>query len=202
MYSSLWLRCKGAGGQPGQQGGGAGLRVGAAGAKVCYWYTGCVGHIVLDSSALVTLAGADALALLALSAHTSLTVSDVYRETVEQGLAKGYPDAVAIAGLFEQGIVTIQDPRRKEKLAGISRTDSLVLLLAQEVSAAALLVNDQVLLRKAEQRGLAAQFSAEFVQELYQSGRISRRRRDRVLRDFVANERYTEEFVEALLLGR
>ena len=171
-------------------------------AKVCYWYTGCVGHMVLDSSALVTLAGADALPLLALSAHKSLTVSEVYRETVEVGLAKAYPDAVAIAGLFEHGTVTIQDPRRKEKLAGISRTDSLVLLLAQEVAAAALLVNDQVLLRKAEQRGLAAQFSAEFVQELYHTGRISRRRRDRVFRDFVTNERYTEEFVEALLLRR
>jgi hypothetical protein len=121
---------------------------------------------------------------------------------VEVGLAKAYPDAVAIAGLFEHGTVTIQDPRRSQKLAGISRTDSLVLLLAQEVAATALLVNDQALLRKAEQRGLPAQFSAEFVQELYRMGRISRRRRDRLLRDFVANERYTEEFVEALLRRR
>ena len=156
----------------------------------------------MDSSALVTLASAEALGLLALSPHKALTVPEVYRETVEIGIAQGYPDAVAIGRLFEQGVVTIQDSRRKEKLAGISRTDSLVLLLAQEVSAAAVLVNDQALLRKAEQRGLAAQFSAEFVQELYQTGRISRRRRDRLFQDFVANGRYSEEFMEALFLRR
>lgn len=161
-----------------------------------------MGHIVLDSSALVTLAGADALTLLALSPHKGLTVSEVYRETVEIGLATAYPDAVAIARLFEQGTVTIQDPRRQGKLAGISRTDSLVLLLAQEVSAAAVLVNDQALLRRAKQRGLVAQFSAEFVQELCDTGRISRRRRDTLLREFVANGRYSEEFMEALLLRR
>ena len=109
---------------------------------------------------------------------------------------------MAIASVFEQGMVTIQDTRRREKLAGISLTDSSVLRLAQEVSAAALLANDQVLLRRAEQVGLAAQFSAEFVLELCHAGRISRRRLDGLLRDFVANGRYSEEFMEALILRR
>jgi hypothetical protein len=157
-----------------------------------------VGFLVLDSSALITLAGADGLPLLALAPHKAITVSEVYRETVEIGSVRAYPDAAAIGGLFEQGIVSVQDPRRKEKMTGISPTDSLVLLLAEEVSAAVLLVNDQALLRRAEQRGLAAQFTAEFVQELHRAGRISRRRRDRLFRDFVANRRYSEDFMEAL----
>ena len=94
---------------------------------------------------------------------------------------------MAIASVFEQGMVTIQDTRRREKLAGISLTDSS---------------NHQVLLRRAEQVGLAAQFSAEFVLELCHAGRISRRRLDGLLRDFVANGRYSEEFMEALILRR
>jgi len=158
--------------------------------------------MVLDSSALITLAGADALALLALSPHKAVTVSEVYRETVEIGSVKAYPDAAAIGRLFEQGVVRVRDPRRKEKLTGISPTDSLVLRLAEEVAAAVLLVNDQALLRKAEQRGLAAQFTAEFVQELYDAGRLSRRRRARLFQEFVANGRYSEEFMGTFLLRR
>jgi predicted nucleic acid-binding protein len=158
--------------------------------------------MIVDSSALITLAGADALPLLTLSPHKAVTVSEVYRETVETGSAMAYPDAAAIGSLFQQGIVTVQDPRRKQKLAGISRTDSLVLLLAEEVAAAVLLVNDQALLRKAEQRGLVAQFTAELVQELYRAGRVSRRRRDDLFRDFVANRRYSEEFMQAFSAGR
>lgn len=161
-----------------------------------------MGHLVIDSSALVTLAGAEALGLLALSPHKALTVPEVYRETVEIGIAQGYPDALAIGRLFEEGVVTVRDPRRKEKLAGISRTDSLVLLLAGEVSAAVFLVNDQALLRKAEQLRVPAQFTAEFVQELCQAGRISCPRRDRLLEGFVANGRYSEEFLGALILRR
>ena len=158
--------------------------------------------MVVDSSVLITLAGADALSLFALSPHRAITVSEVHRETVEIGLAQAYPDATAIGKLFEQGILTVQDPRRKEKLTGISPTDSLVLLLAEEVSAAVLLVNDQALLRKAEQRRVAAQFTAEFVQELYQAGQISRRRRDSLFRNFVTNGRYSEEFMETFFLRR
>ena len=158
--------------------------------------------MVLDSSALITLAGAEALALLARSPHRAITPSEVYRETVEIGLVKACPDAAAIGRLFQQGVVRVQDPRRREKLAGISRTDSLVLLLAEEVSAAVLLVNDQALWRKAEQRGLAAQYTAEFVQELYRTGRVSRRRRDSLFRDFLANRRYSEQFMEAFFLRR
>ena len=164
---------------------------------MCFQYTRCVGFIVLDSSALITLAGADGLPLLALSPHKTITVSAVYRETVEIGAARAHPDAAAIGRLFEQGVVRVQDPHRREKMAGLSETDSLVLRLAEEVSAAVLLVNDQALLRRAEQRGLAAQFTAEFVQELHRARRISRRRRDGLFRDFVANRRYSQEFMEA-----
>lgn len=158
--------------------------------------------LVLDSSALITLAGANALPLLRLSPHRALTVSGVYSETVEAGLARAHPDAVAIREAFEIQIVAIQNPRSTETLAGISRTDSQVLLLAEEVAAAALLVNDKPLWRKAEQRGLPARFTAEFVEDLYQAGKISRKRRDGLLDGFVSRLRYSEEFIRALLLAR
>lgn len=75
--------------------------------------------LVLDSSALITLAGAQALGLLGLSRHTAFTVSEVYRETVEIGSLKAYPDAAAIGRLFEQGIVAVRDPRHEEKIIGV-----------------------------------------------------------------------------------
>ena len=171
-------------------------------AKVCYWYTGCVGLLVLDSSALITLAGAGALRLLTLSPHKACTVTEVYRETVEAGWGKARAEAVEIARCFDRKMVTIQDPLGSEKLAGISRTDSQVLLLAEETGAADLLTNDRTLLAKAEQRGLPACVTAEFVMELHENGKISRKRRDRLLGDFLDRGRYSEEFLRALLLGR
>jgi hypothetical protein len=87
-------------------------------------------------------------------------------------------------------------------LAGISLTDSLVLRLGEEVRAAAVLINDQALLRKAEERGLPAQVTAQFVHSLYVARKISRARRDKLLNDFVAHGRYSEQFLQAFLLGR
>ena len=161
-----------------------------------------MGTLIVDSSALITLAGADALSLLALWPHGVATVADVYRETVEAGLAKGYPDAASIGRVFEKEVICIRNPRRTGKFSGISRTDSLVLLLAEEIADARLLVNDQTLLRKAEEIGLATQYTAEFVQELYEAGKIPRRRCDRLFEDFLSNLRYSREFIEAFLLGR
>lgn len=155
--------------------------------------------LVVDASSLITLAGADALGLLSLSPLKACTVAEVYRETVEVGLARGYRDAPAISRAFEQGLLTIRDPRRAEKLTGISRTDSLLLHLAEETGAE-ILVNDQALLRKAEERGLPARVTAEFVQRLYKAKKISGARRDALLKDFVANGRYSEDFLLAFLL--
>ena len=116
---------------------------------MCYWYTECVGLLVADSSALITLAGADTLSLLRLSAHKAVTVPEVYQEVVEAGLAGAYPDALAIRRAFEDGIVTVRPAHRSEKIPGISPTDSLIILLAEEVEAAELLINDRALYRKA-----------------------------------------------------
>ena len=157
--------------------------------------------LVLDSSALITLAGADALGLLRLSPHKACTVGEVYREAVEWGREKGRPDALLIGRLFERGIVTIQDPRRRERLPGISQTDSLVIHLAEEARAALCLMNDQELRDRAVRRGLPARYTAEFVNELYVTGNISQTRRDALLQAFLANRRYTEHFLQSLFSG-
>jgi hypothetical protein len=63
---------------------------GPPGAKVCYWYTG-----VWDrSSWIVGLGhpgGHGRIGRSHLPTHRALAVSEVYRETVETGLAQGYP---------------------------------------------------------------------------------------------------------------
>jgi len=160
-----------------------------------------VGYLVADASALVTLAGADALGLLRLSPHQVCTVPEVREETVEAGLARGFSDAHAIARFFAAGRLEVIAPRRREKMDGISFADSLLLSLAEQISADDLLVNDRRVLRKAEQRGLPARLTAEFVQDLYQQRRISRARRDRLFGSFVDRQRYTDDFIRALLLG-
>ena len=161
-----------------------------------------MGNVVVDSSTLITLAGAGALDLLKLVPHRARTVSAVHRETVEVGVARGIADAAAIAAAFAQRVVAIQEPRRKDRLPGISLADSLVLHLAVELGAACVFTNDRTLFRKARQQGLVAGISAELVLDLHTEGRISQQRRDALLKEFVARGRYSEEFIQALLLGR
>ena len=156
----------------------------------------------MDSSALITLAGAGALSLLPLARRDARTVPEVYRETVEVGLSQGYPDARAIGDCFRRGWIQAQSPKRPMELPGLSRTDSLVLRLAEETAAAGLLVNDRTLLRKAEQRNLPARVTLEFVWERLEARQISRRRFDQLLFNFRERRRYSEEFLEAFLLGR
>jgi len=156
----------------------------------------------VDSSALITLAGGGALSLLALAPGPVCTVQEVYEETVEAGLARGFPDAVEISHYFRDQRVSIRSPRRDERVEGVSRADSRVLLLAEELGAADLLVNDRTLLGKAVERGLPARFTLEFVVDLSDAGRLSRKRRDALIENFVARGRYSREFVAAVLLGR
>ncbi len=168
--------------------------------KVCYWYTAYVDALVLDSSALVTLAQADALPLLRLSAHEAVTVPEVYRETVEAGLARGHPDALAIREAFERGLIRVRGAGPSGATAEGRHADPLVLALAERMGAAALLVNDRSLFRRAFTLGLPAQLTIEFVQDLLRGGKITRPFRDSLLQKFIARGRYTSEFIEAFHL--
>jgi len=154
--------------------------------------------LVLDSSALITLAAGGALSLLRQWPGDVCTVTEVFQETVEVGGARAFPDASAIARCFQGKTVSVRDPRRRDKLSGLSETDSLIVRLAVELSGR-LLANDQTLRRKAEQRGVSAAFTVEFVQDLYEKAKLSRRRRDQLFTDFVAGGRYSREFMDAFL---
>lgn len=126
---------------------------------------------------------------------------EVFRETVEVGLARGLPNAEPIRQLFERGKIGLRDPRRKEKLPGISQADSLVLHLARELPAEESLVNDQALLAKMKGRGLVVHYTAEFAQALYAEDRISLQRRDDLFREFLLRGRYTEMLLQHIALG-
>ena len=89
-----------------------------------------VNALVLDSSALITLATGDGLALLGRWPGKVYTVAEVYRETVEIGGAVAFPDARAIGHSFQRNVITVRGPRRRDKLSGLSETDSLVVHLA------------------------------------------------------------------------
>ena len=140
--------------------------------------------------------------LLGLWPEPVFTVSDVYRETVETGLARGYPDVPAIQEAFDRRVLTIRKPRRSELLSGVGPTDSLVLLLAGEIPSAELLANDHPLIRKAQQREVPVLYTAEFVWQLHCIGRIAGDRCSALLREFVANERYTQDFMNAFVTQR
>jgi hypothetical protein len=169
---------------------------------VCLRYTGCVDVLVVDSSSLVTLARCGAVGLLELWPNPVVTVQEVYRETVEVGSSKGYADAAAIREAFGLGRIAIRPVAGDERTGGMGAVDWLVLQLAQETPGSEILANDHPLLRKAEQRGLPAFYTAEFVWELGRMGRLRPVRRDALLRDFVAEGRYTEDFMNAFLMQR
>lgn len=154
----------------------------------------------MDSSALITLARANALSLLRLWSGEIWTIHEVYRETVDAGLVKGYSDAIAIQKCFRDEVIRLRQPRRRERLSGISLTDALVILLAEELHAAYLLVNDHALLRRAEEHGVPARFTAEYIKQLHEERAVSGRRMARLFRVFLESRRYSEEFLNALLL--
>jgi hypothetical protein len=156
--------------------------------------------IVIDSSALITLARADALFVLPLGSGEIWTIPEVYQETVDAGLGKGYPDAILIQKCFRDEIVRLRSPRNRGRLSGVSHTDSLVIFLAEELSAAFLLVNDHALLKRAEEHDVPAQFTAEYVKQLYKQGAVSRRRMEHLFRVFQECRRYSEDFLHALLM--
>ena len=156
--------------------------------------------IIIDSSALITLARADALFVLQLWSGEVWTVPEVYQETVDAGLLKGYADATVIRKCFREEIIRLRSPRNRARLSGVSLTDSLVILLAEELSAAFLLVNDHALLKRAEEHGVPARFTAEHVKQLYTENAISRRRMTHLFRVFLECRRYSEDFLNALLM--
>jgi hypothetical protein len=51
----------------------------------------------------------------------------------------------------------------------------------------------------ADSGGITAQYTSEFVLDLARPGAAARTRRDRLFEVFVANQRPTNEFIEALL---
>ncbi|HYN89169.1 MAG TPA: hypothetical protein VER55_11590 [Ardenticatenaceae bacterium] len=98
---------------------------------------------IADASSLIVLARQDALWLLWRVYATVVIVPGVEVETVVQGKAKGYGDALRIEAAIRGGHFVITPPTRDEQLlatsleratAALSRTDCLTLACAKERS--------------------------------------------------------------------
>jgi hypothetical protein len=130
-------------------------------------------YAVVDSSTLISLSWAGGLDLLT-PGHCPLDLVvpvEVHEETVDEGLARGYPDAAAIADAVSGATIT---PR-----VDASSVDHAVLLVAKEYGL--LLTNDVALGRRAANIGVRWLRTADLVLLGVRTERVIERRATAVL---------------------
>jgi predicted nucleic acid-binding protein len=146
-------------------------------------------YAVLDSSSLISLAWAGALDLLD-SVPVGLVVpAEVERETVQQGLLHGYPDAVAI----ETAVRKL--PIARPVAAGT--VDDSVLAVGR--SHGVLVTNDMTLGRRAANLGVRWLRTADLVVLGVRAQLIAPTRAVAVLRALRSSGRITEDLASAYL---
>lgn len=136
---------------------------------------------VIDSSSLISLAWAGRLELINALPIELVVIDAVYAEVVEEGLARGYPDAAAIEHALRR-VLRAPDP-----VAG--SVDERV--VAAGVGVGVVVANDQVLGRRCQNRGgswlrtadlvvlavrtgsIDVQFGRAAIQALLSTGRIT-----------------------------
>lgn len=153
-----------------------------------------IGHvrIVVDSSTLISLAWAGQLPLLGCAPVALVIPAEVRREVVDEGLARGYPDAAAI----ESTVKVIADAGRSEELRDLP-VDDAVLVRAREHGV--LLTNDLALGRRALNTGVRWLRTADFIVLCVRSGGLDRLRGVAAVKALRAAGRITEELLDAYL---
>lgn len=119
---------------------------------------------VVDSSSLISLAWAGLLGLLERSPLRAVVPQEVRRETVAEGLARGYPDAAAIESIVARLPTTGSGQ--------VEDVDEAVLGLAR--AKGTLLTNDVALGRRASNLGVRWLRSADVVVLCVREGRLDR----------------------------
>jgi len=89
-------------------------------------------RVVIDSSALISLAKIDAIDLLIRINAKFLCPEEVYEETVEMGIRKGYPDAIIIKRIFDKKLIETVTVKTPKIYKGISKNDSKVIQLTKQ----------------------------------------------------------------------
>lgn len=147
--------------------------------------------IIIDSSTLISLARIDMIGILEKIEGGVLCPNEIYDECVEEGIAKGKPDAIMIKRLFDKNRINTKEIKQPKKFRGLSETDSKILSLAIQEKPQYLFVDDTKLARKAEFEGFEVRGSpdillkmqnkriikpekyAHLIRELHKKGRLS-----------------------------
>ncbi|MGF1661042.1 MAG: hypothetical protein ACFCVG_00980 [Kineosporiaceae bacterium] len=148
-------------------------------------------YAVVDSSTLISLAWSGGLDLISPPCcPVSLVVpAEVRHETVDEGLARGYPDAAAIADAISDAAMTEPVDART--------TDQAVLVAAREHGL--LLTNDVALGRRAANVGVRWLRTADLVLLGVRTGHVTERRAMAVMHGMHAAGRLTSELFEDYL---
>lgn len=146
-------------------------------------------YAAVDSSTLISLAWSGQLELLDRVPLRMVVPADVLRETVEEGLERGYPDAAAI----ERAIAAL--PVTESAVAATVDAAVLEAGRAQGV----LLTNDVALGRRAANLGVQWLRTADLVMLCVRSGSIGPERGIAAVRALRSAGRLTEDLLHAYL---
>lgn len=146
-------------------------------------------YAVVDSSCLISLAWAGLLDLLGCAPVDLVVPGEVVRETVEDGLGQGYPDAAAIGAAVKP--LTIAEPidadTVDESVLAVGRLHGIVI------------TNDLALGRRAANVGLRWLRTADLVVLCVRTDRIGRARGAAAVRALRGAGRITDDLARAYL---
>lgn len=132
-------------------------------------------RVVIDSSILISLAKIDAIDLLTKINAKFFCPEEVYEETVEIGIKKGYPDAIIIKRIFDKKLIKAVRVKTPKMYRGISRNDSkIVQLIKQEEGY--LFVDDEKLSRVATNQGMKVRNSIDVIVRVFHKGTIDKQK--------------------------
>jgi len=130
-------------------------------------------RVVIDSSTLISLAKIDAIDLLIGISAKFLCPKEVYEETVETGIRKGYPDAIIIKRIFDKKLIETVRVKTPKIYKGISKNDGKVIQLTKQEKGEYLFVDDEKLSRIATNEGIKVRNSIDIIVRIFQKGIIN-----------------------------
>lgn len=128
-----------------------------------------------------------------------LCPEEIYNECVEEGVAKGHPDAMMIKRLFDKNEINIKKIEQPKKFKGLSGVDSRVLSLAIQEEAGYLLVNDTKLARRAEFEGFEVRGSPDILLRMQNKKIINREKYTYLIRELHKKNRLSTKNMKKYL---